>query len=369
MIFSDFNIGNLKLKNRAIRSATWEGMCDSDGKPTERLINMYKQLAENEVGLIITGYAYVSQDGIQLPGMLGAHDDNNIPALKELAKRVHEKGGKIAAQLVHAGGQANRKSSGLQPIAPSAVKFPSYSEVPREMTIDDIKRVVAEFGEAARRVKKAGFDAVQLHGAHGYLINQFLSPITNKRTDEYGGSLENRARFLKEVVAEVRSKVGDDYPVFIKLNCDDFLDGGFTIDEAVEVAKMLEEWGIDAIEVSGGSPASKDTSPARTKIDSSEKEAYHKELSKRINQVVNIPVAVVGGIRSFEIATEIINNGFADAVSFSRPLIREPHLIKRWKESDRTKAKCISCNGCFLPGIKEGGIYCVVEKELREKAQ
>ncbi|MGA1863220.1 NADH:flavin oxidoreductase [Deferribacter thermophilus] len=367
MILESCVFGKISMKNRIIRSATWEGMCDRNGKPTEKLIKLYEELAENNVGLIITGYSYVSKDGIQLPGMLGVDDDENIDDLKNMVERVHNKGGKIVVQIVHAGGQANRKSSGCQPIAPSAVEFPTFSEIPKEMTKDVIKRVVEAFGDAAKRVKLAGFDGVQLHGAHGYLINQFLSPVTNRRTDEYGGSLENRVRFLKEVLENVRSKVGNDYPVWIKLNCDDFIDGGFSIEEAVIVAKWLEEWGIDAIEVSGGSPASKDKSPARTKIDDVAKEAYHKELAKKIKDFVNVPVAVVGGIRSFEIANKLIEENISDAISLSRPLIREINLIKRWESGDTSRSKCISCNGCFMPGIKEDGIYCVVEKRLAEK--
>ncbi|RMG60890.1 MAG: NADH:flavin oxidoreductase [Deltaproteobacteria bacterium] len=361
VLFEPARIGTLELENRFVRSATWEGMCGPSGEPTEKLQALYRGLVEGGVGLLITGYTFVSPEGRQLPGKMGLHSDDLVPAHRDLVGSVHEKGGKVAVQLVHAGGQANRKSSGMTPIAPSAVEFPTFAEVPKEMTKEDIARVVSDFGAAARRAKEAGYDAVQLHGAHGYLINQFLSPLTNRRKDEYGGSLENRARFLLEVVSAVRDAVGTDYPVFIKLNGHDFLDGGFTIDEAVVVAKWLEEAGVDAIEVSGGSAASKEFTPARKGINSREKEGYHRDLARRVKEAVSIPVLVVGGFRSFDVMEETVRSGDADFISLSRPLIREPHLVSRFREGARERATCISCSGCFLPGIKEGGIYCVVE--------
>jgi 2,4-dienoyl-CoA reductase-like NADH-dependent reductase (Old Yellow Enzyme family) len=360
MIFSPITIGSIKLKNRIIRSATWEGMC-KDGIHSENLIKLYEELAENNVGLIITGYTYVSKEGMQLPFKMGLDDDKGLDIFKKLTDRVHEKGGHIAIQLVHGGGQANRKNSGMQPIAPSAISFPSYQEIPKEMTKDDIKRVVECFAKSAKRAKDVGFDFVQLHGAHGYLINQFLSPLTNKRKDEYGGSLENRFRFLKEVIVAIKDLVGDSYPLIIKLNGDDYLEGGFKINESAQVAKMLESLGILFIEVSGGSPASSDKNPARRDIDTIEKEGYHCELSKRVKENVNIPIGVVGGIRTFSFAEKIIKDKYADVISLSRPFIREPNLVKRWQDGDTKKSKCISCNGCFKPGFNGEGIYCVLE--------
>lgn len=361
MIFNPLNIGNLTLKNRIIRSATWEGLC-VDGAPTEKLIKLYEELADNNVGLIITGYTYVSKEGMQLPGKMGLDSDKYQDLFKELVDRVHKKGRLIAVQLVHAGGQANRKSSGLRPIAPSAVSFPTYQEIPEEMTKPDIERVIECFTLAARRAKEVGFDTIQLHGAHGYLINQFLSPLTNRREDEYGGSLENRSRFLKEVVLAIKNIIGNDFPLTIKLSGDDCIEGGFNIKEAVEVTKKLESWGILFIEVSGGSAASKDKSTVRLNIDSLEKEGYNCKFSKQIKEQVKIPVGVVGGIRSFELAQNILKNNIADAICLSRPLIREPHLVTRWLKGDTQKARCISCNGCFKPGLMGEGIYCIVEK-------
>lgn len=362
-MFEDSVIGRLPLRNRIVRSATWEGMCRGDGSPTERLVALYEALAEGGVGLIITGYAYVRPEGQQAPGMMGMHDDARVPALQELTRRVHARGGTIVTQLVHAGGQANRSVSGRPPVAPSAVSLPQYPETPAELSPDVIAAVAADFGRAAGRARNAGFDGVELHGAHGYLISQFLSPLANRRTDDFGGPLQNRGRFLVEVVRAVRGTVGPDYPLWIKLNGDDFLEGGFSLEEACRIARMLEENGIDAIEVSGGTPASRDKSPARPRIDAPEKEAYHRGMARAIKKQVRLPVGLVGGLRSPSVLEGILEAGDADFVSLARPLIREPGLVGRWSSGDRARATCISCNGCFAAGLKEGGIYCVVDRK------
>ncbi len=367
-LFDQTTINGMTLANRLARSATWEGMCDADGKPGRKLIDFYGELARGDVGLIITGYAFVSPEGKQLPGKMGIHTDGFADVMKEMTRSVHNEKGKICIQLVHAGGQTDSGNAGRQPLAPSALELEQYPELPAEITEEDISRIIIAFGKAARRAKDWGFDAVQLHGAHGYLINQFLSPLTNRRTDEYGGPIENRCRFLLEVYEAVRSAVGPDYPVMIKLNGSDNLDGGLTIEDAVFAAKALDNAGIDCIEISGGTPASGDRTPARTKINTPEKEAYNLPLAEQFRAAVKCPIMVVGGFRSFEIAEKTIQ-GPADYISMARPFIREPDLVKRWEGGDRAPARCISCNGCFTPGIKEGGIYCVVEKKEQEKKQ
>jgi 2,4-dienoyl-CoA reductase-like NADH-dependent reductase (Old Yellow Enzyme family) len=365
-LFDRTTINGMKIENRLVRSATWEGMCDIDGRPTARLISLYRDLALGKVGLIITGYTFVSPEGKQLPGKMGIHTDDFADAMKEMTGAVHAAGGKICVQLVHAGGQTDAATAGRQPLAPSAVKIDQYPELPAEMTGKDIARVITAFGEGARRAREWGFDAVQLHGAHGYLVNQFLSPMANQRRDGYGGSVENRCRFLLEAYGAVRTAVGSDFPVMVKLNGSDNLDGGLDLDDALFAAKALNDAGIDCIEVSGGTPASGDQSPVRLKIDSPGKEAYNLSLAGKIRAAVSCPVMVVGGFRSFEVAEKAIGKS-ADYISMARPFIREPGLAKRWQEGDRSKARCISCNGCFKPGLKEGGIYCVVEKKEQNK--
>jgi 2,4-dienoyl-CoA reductase-like NADH-dependent reductase (Old Yellow Enzyme family) len=367
-LFDQTTINGMTLQNRLARSATWEGMCAADGRPFPKLISFYRDLARGRVGLIITGYTFVSPEGKQLPGKMGIHTDAFADVMKDMTRAVHEEGGKICIQLVHAGGQTDSGNAGRQPIAPSAVKIEQYPELPAEMTGDDITRVITAFGDGARRAKDWGFDAVQLHGAHGYLINQFLSPLANQRQDDYGGSIENRCRFLLETYQAVRKAVGSDFPVMIKLNGSDNLDGGFSLEDAVFAAKALDKEGIDCIEVSGGTPASGDQSPARMKINTPAKEAYNLSPAQKIRAAVDCPIMVVGGFRSFEVAEKTVRES-ADYVSMARPFIREPDLANRWQKGDRSPARCISCNSCFKPGLKEGGIYCVVEKKAQEKVQ
>lgn len=360
-------VGRIPVRNRIVRSATWEGMCDEAGAPTGRLISLYETLAEGGVGLILTGYAFVLPEGKQNPGKMGMHDDRLVTPMKALTARVHARGGKIAAQLVHAGGQASRRVSGHPPVGPSAVSLPHYQEETQALSKEGIARVVSAFARAASRAREAGFDGVQLHGAHGYLLGQFLSPLTNRREDEYGGPLAHRARFSVEVIRAVKAAVGKEYPVWIKQNGDDFLDGGITLREAVETSGMLAEAGIDAIEVSGGTPGSGERSAARTRIDSVGKEAYHREFARAIRKRAGVPVGLVGGLRSPALLEEILRSGDADFLSMSRPFIREPGLVRRWGSGNTGRATCISCNGCFRPGLTEGGIYCVVERKAQEK--
>lgn len=366
-LFEETKISGMKMRNRIARSATWEGMCEPDGRPTQKLINCYENLASGGVGLIISGYTFVRPDGKGLPGKMGIHTDDFEYDFKKMTRSVHAAGGTIAIQLVHAGGQTTAKNAGRQPLAPSSIKVDQFPEIPAELTVDDIHDIVEAFGTGARRAKAWGFDAVQLHGAHGFLINQFLSPLTNRRTDNYGGSIENRCRFLLEVYQKVRDIVGDDYPVMIKLNAADNLDGGLEIDDAMYAAGDLSRAGIDAIEISAGTPASGSKTAAREKINAPEKEAYNLGPALEIKKQVNCPIMVVGGFRSCEVVEKTLKDTDISYISMARPFIREPGLINRWLQGDRKPARCISCNSCFKPGLEEGGIYCVAEKKEREK--
>ena len=367
-LFEETAINGMTMRNRMVRSATWEGMCDQDGRPTEKLANCYRDLAQGGVGLIITGFTFIQQEGKALPGKMGIHTDDFAGDYEKLAHAVHEAGARIAVQLVHAGGKASAKAAGRQPLAPSSVQDDQFPEIPAELTKDEIHEIVIAFGEGARRAKAWGMDAVQLHGAHGYLINQFLSPHINRRGDEYGGHIENRSRFLLQVYQKVRDTVGANFTVLIKLNASDNLDGGLSIDDSLYAAKKLSQAGIDAIEVSAGTSASGDKNPAREKINKPEKEAYNLELAVRIKEAVSCPVMVVGGFRSYEVAEKALRDNGMDYIAMARPLIREPGLSNRWLRGDRSPAKCISCNSCFQPAAKEGGLYCVIEKKEREKA-
>jgi 2,4-dienoyl-CoA reductase-like NADH-dependent reductase (Old Yellow Enzyme family) len=367
-LFEPIEINGMVLKNRSVRSATWTGMAERDGRCSERLVAFMEELARGDVGLMITGFAYVLPNGQALPGQLGIYDDALIPALSELTKRIHDAGGKICMQIVHAGAQTVLRETEERPVwGPSAVYNEVFRKTPKAMTQADIRETVQAFARAAGRVRQAGFDAVQFHGAHGYLVSQFLSPATNKRTDKYGGPIENRARFLFEIYRAVRKTVGNDFPVLIKLNAKDFVRGGLAAKDALFVAKGLDEMGIDAIEISGGGPSSGDLGPARTKIKKLADEAYFSPLAAKIKKQVRVPVILVGGIRSFKTAESLLNSGTADMISMARSFVREPGLIKRWKEGDLKKATCISCNGCFRAAGSPDGLHCVVERRLREK--
>jgi len=361
-IFESTTINGLELPNRLVRSATWEGLGSPDGSVNERLIDVYRDLADGGVGLIITGYMAVRADGRQQTTQLLADRDEVVPGLAELSSAVHRQGGKVVAQIVHCGGQANREVTGRAPLAPSAVASPGYPEVPRELSPDDINTLVASFALAARRLKDAGFDGVQLHGAHGYLLAQFLSPSRNRRRDRWGGSLENRSRFAREVYAAVRSLVGPDWPVMIKLNGNDFLAGSTTEEDSTFLAAALAEAGIDAIEVSGGTGGSGKLGAVRSKIESEVDEAYFLPQAEAIRRAApGVPIMLVGGMRSLEKMESVLAAGAADYFSMCRPLIREPGLPARWSNGDRSRAKCVSCSGCFGPARKGEGIRCVQE--------
>jgi len=359
-LFEPTTINGLRLENRLVRSATWEGMCAENGLPTAELIDLYRGLARGGVGLIITGFASVTDDGKPLPGTMGMHNDAFAAEMQALTEAVHREGGRICVQLGHAGGQTRSTLCGGRPLAPSAVAAPQYHpEIPSEMTAADIKRVVESFAAAALRARDYGFDAVQLHAAHGYLINQFLSPHTNRRDDAYGGDLEGRSRLLLEVYGRMREAVGGDYPILVKLNGSDNLSEGFCLEEARLVAIALDAAGVDAIEVSSGTPASGERNPLRRGIDSPEREAYNLPLIQAIKPAVRCPVIVVGGIRSVWTAKGIVRRNEADYVALCRPLVQEPGLPKRWRwaEGD-TLARCSSCNGCFKAALK-GNFRCV----------
>jgi 2,4-dienoyl-CoA reductase-like NADH-dependent reductase (Old Yellow Enzyme family) len=320
------------------------------------------ELTRGDVGLIITGHAHVNMEGQAGARQMGVYSDDMIDGLKRVSSTVHENGGVVAIQLAHAGNRGKGKDE-YPALGPSDL-FIEGVKRSSAMTIGDIKRTVKAFGDAAERSVKAGFDAIQIHSAHGYLLSQFLSPYYNKRNDGYGGNLENRAKLLLEVYEEIRKRVGKAFPVMIKINSEDFLEGGMTVNEMVKVAHMLEDHGMDALEMSGGTFESGKLIPSRVGTSKSEKrEVYYRKAAEAFKREIKIPLLLVGGFLSFDVAEEIINSRLADYVSLSRPLIREPHLIARWVSGDRRKASCISCNKCFSTLFMEESLHCPVENE------
>lgn len=361
-LFEATTINTMTIANRFVRSATCEYMAKEDGSVTPKLINLMVKLAKGGVGLIITGLADVRRDGQAAPWQLGVFNDELIPDLTEMVKAVHKAGGKIVLQISHTGLQASPQFEGAELLGPSVIKGEKNYHMPicREMTHQDINVVASAFGEAASRAKIAGFDGVQLHAAHGYLLSEFLSPFFNKRKDEYGGSVENRARIVLEAYESVRNAIGDQFPVMIKMNSEDLLDGGFSVKDMLEVAEMLEKAGVDAIELSAGTTLAYFWGkPQASYVRTDEKEVYWREAAELYKKKIGVPLILVGGIRSYEVAEQLVEEGTTDYVALSRPLIREPDLINRWKAGDHRKSECISDNACVGPALEGKGIQCI----------
>lgn len=251
-LFTPAKVGTVEISNRFVRSATHDFMAADDGSVTERQVSLFKNLAKGEIGLIITGHAYVHPSGKASPNQTGVDADSLIKGLSRIVRAVHRYPSRIFLQLSHAGRQTKPRLCGCTPLAPSAVYEPVFKVMPKKMSRKEIQDVIENFIQGSRRALEAGFDGVQVHAAHGYLLSSFLSPYTNKRNDEWGGSLSNRARIIVEIIRGVKRLLGQEFPLIVKLNSDDFLSGGLTLKESIAVAKILEEAGADGVEISGG---------------------------------------------------------------------------------------------------------------------
>lgn len=374
--FSPMKIRDMEVKNRFVRSATYECMAKETGEVTDELVNLYRHLAAGEVGLIITGYTFIHPLGRAFRYHAGIHNDEMIPGLKRMVDAVHREEGKIVFQISHAGRQTTRATIGQAPIGPSSTgRDPVNFVKPRQMSEEDIHLAITSFGHAARRAHEAGADGVQLHGAHGYLINQFLSPFFNHRVDAWGGSDENRFRFLKESVREVKDAIGDGMIILVKLNTNDFTpQEGVTPPLAVKYASWLAELGIDGLEISCGSGLYSFMNMSRGEVPVDElvsglpwwkkplarlmlnklvgkydlEEGYNLEAAKLIKPVLGeVPLIPVGGLRNLRHMEEVLERKWADFISMSRPFIREPDLVRRFREGKAEFASCVSCNRCL----------------------
>ena len=386
MLFNETKIGNISVRNRIIRSATHDGLADKNGAPEDKLIARYEYMAKNEVGCIISGYAAVSPEGVSpYPGMLKIYDDNTIPRYRELTQAVHRHNTPIILQIAHCGRQTSSKAIGMQKVAPSDVLHLFYPDKAKVLTEKEIYGIIEAFVAAAARAQKAGFDGVQLHGGHGYLLHDFLSPYGNRRRDKWGGSLENRCRIVELIIKGIKEKT--DLPVWIKLSAEDNRKGGMNIDDAVEICKRLEKAGCDAIEVSCGTvqdgmntmrsekmpmdavfkyrepcasfpkQLNKIILPMANLVNPLIKqpaplENFNVENAARIKRAVSVPVIVVGGIHKVNDMENIISTGKADFVSMCRPFICEGDLVAKLKKG-QAQAKCIMCNYCGLVIEKE----------------
>jgi 2,4-dienoyl-CoA reductase-like NADH-dependent reductase (Old Yellow Enzyme family) len=372
-LFSPGKIGSMELKNRLVRSATAECLATDDGRLTDNYLRAYTQLAKGGVGMIITGNYYVNSIGEALPRMFVLDRDGMVDDMRKVADAVHEHGAKIVAQINHGGRQCDPAVIGTTPLAPSAVRDKLSLVKPRAMTDAEIRETISAFGEAAARVKEAGYDGAQIHGAHGYLVNQFLSGYTNRRIDEWGGPLENRMRFVIEVYKTMREAVGPDFPIMIKINSVDFVKKGVTLEECTATCKKLDELGIDAIEVSGGILERgliyvKGDLPLdlvlvgrniiergvvrlmekSMRADAKFEDAYFLSSASAIKQVVGVPIITVGGMRDRTIMEEAVQSGKTDYVSICRPFIRQPNLVNRMEKDDDFTMSCVNCNRCSL---------------------
>lgn len=368
-IFEKSSVRNLQLKNRIIRSALWMCMADRDGHITPQLSNVYENLSKGGVGLIITGYAMVDPNDRPNPGMMGIYDDSFIDEHKQFVSKIHANNTAVALQLAYGGSQTNHPDFQDKVLfGPSAVTNRVTNITPKEMSKEDINHLIDSFARAAVRAQKAGYDAVELHAAHGYLLSQFLTPYCNRRQDEYGGDIHNRARIIYEVVAEIRKRTGDDFTIMVKINHDDYMDDGegLELDEAVEVARGLERAGVDMIEISAVNETSgKGVGPARTKIHKPELQSYFLEPTSRIADSVNIPVILMGGNRDFNRLQSILESSAIRYFSIARPLLCEPDLVNKWHENPEYKPLCVSCNGCY----RKGEVGCVLQEKRMQKTK
>lgn len=325
-IFDKTKINNLQLKNRLFRSATWEGLADDDGCISEELIDIYERLAKGGVGSIISGFTTVIENDSYLNGMARFYDDKYIKMAKKLTDTVHKHNCNIIIQIAIGG--YDKKSGNIPPYEINT------------LVEEDIKNIIISFKDAAVRAKKAGFDGVQIHLAHGFFLSRFLSPNFNQRNDEYGGSILNRSRIIFEIYKNIRKAVGDNFLVIAKINSEDFIQGGLTMEDSLTTCKVLGDIGIDAIEVSGNYTS-------RMGIKAGENEAYFVEFAKELKKISDVPVILVGGHRSIENMNEILNSTKIEYLSLSRPLIKEPELVNRWQRGDTRPSTCVSCNGCY----------------------
>ncbi|TFG10227.1 NADH:flavin oxidoreductase [Candidatus Thorarchaeota archaeon] len=343
-LFDQLEIRSITMKNRFMRSATTSAYAREDGTLRQPIIDLYRDLAEGGIGLILTGHLYVLNSGKAHQGMAGISQDSHIAGLKRIARIVHRNGGRIVAQLNHAGIQHEPDRAG-----PSEYAGRNWRS--RAMSEDEIQDIVGAFGDAAHRALTAGFDGVQIHGAHGYLVSQFLSRLVNRRNDPWGGSLQNRMRLLTAIYEEIRSTVGN-APVMLKLNCDDFSPDGFTVHDSGFVVQKMFERGVDLIEISGGGLGRREELIARANHDdSSLDEIPFAGHAARLRAKTGAGLmALVNGFRTLSTMRNIIERGLVDIVSMSRPFIRNPKLVQDLQVGQES-ATCIRCDRCLAPNV------------------
>ena len=353
-LFEPFQIGSMELKNRIVMPPMTTSFASELGAVTERLINYHIERARGGVGLVIVEATCVeSLLGRLVVNQLRVDSDKFLPGLADLADAIHFHGAKVALQIHHAGRETTLEATeGRTPVSASNVPYidmyaspGSVIVRPRALKVKEIAELVERFGEGARRAKAAGFDAIEIHGAHGYLIGQFLSPYTNKRTDKYGRSFEGRMRFALEVINRIREKVGSSYPLSFRVSADEFVEGGITLELAKRIAVKLEEEGVNVLHVSGSLSESEHMCEAPMAI----QRGYMVHLAEGVKKVASVPVIAVGRINDPELAEKILQEGKADLVSMGRALIADPQLPLKTMEGRLEEIrKCVACDyGCI----------------------
>lgn len=387
ILLSPLKIGNVELPNRFVCSATHESMAGKTGEVSDELIKRYERLAKGGVGLSITGLMFVHSSGRGYKYQMGIHDDAMIEGLTKLVDAVHQVGGKIAFQLAHAGRQTTKYMIGQTPLAPSSRgRDPINFVKPKAMTENQIMEIVKAFGVASKRAFEAGADGIQLHAAHGYLINEFISPYFNVRTDSWGGSDENRFRFLKKIVKEVKTALPKGFPVLVKLNTNDYTpEKGVSPNLAKKYAGWLSDLGVDGVEVSCGATNYSYMNMCRGDVPTAElvqglpwwkkpigrimigklegkydlEDGYNLEAAKIIKPALGeTPLFIVGGMRKVADMEKILENNYAEFISMSRPFIREPFLVNKIKDGKMDQVSCVSCNRCLAAVVNEFPVYC-----------
>lgn len=357
-LFTPFTFEHLHLRNRIVMAAMGNNFSHEDGIASERAIAYYRERAKGGAGLIITEACPVDPRGRHRRRSLCAYDDLYLPGLQHLVASVHDEGAAIALQLHHAGRLAVPEIIGGNSLAPSTIARTLGSKAPNEMSLHEIQRVISQFGRAARRAKASGFDAVEIHGGHGYLIHQFLSRRTNKRVDEYGGTSEKRLRFALEVLKSVKEAVGDFFPIIFRLSGKEFVEDGYLIEEVQDWAKELERNGVSAFHVSGGTNESL-LSSVHVIPPMSLPEGYHIPLASSVKKVVHIPVITVGRLHRPSLAEQILDEGIADLIATGRAFLSDPYWPLKAKRGEENRIRtCVSCNHCIWTLFQQKDLTC-----------
>lgn len=359
-LFDPLVINRLQIPNRFVRSATFDNL-GMKGMVSEAQLALYDNLSNGKIGLIISGGLYPTRDGMGTEGQLSAEKDEAIPSLRMLVQAVHANGGMIAGQILHCGFRSREAVTGVPPVGPSEIVDPESGHRVRELSVDEINAMIEAYIQAARRIIEAGFDAVQLHAAHGWFLSAFLSPVMNRREDEWGGSAEKRVRFLRMICQGIRKMAGPDFPLLLKLGLKDYHPEGKTVSEGIVAARLLESDGVDSIEVSEGIEEAWGHHIRKDAL-----HPYYLEECRQARLVLKNPMILVGGMREFGDMQAVLDENVADAVSLCRPFIQDPHIVCKYRKGEVHGSRCISCNGCGERMI-EGHFGCVFDQESEER--